>query len=111
MRGLEREILSIAQKWHIRFVGPNCISIINLENGLVLPFVPLDPTKIKAGSLSLVSQSGGIVTNSLKLLSCGNIGFNKLISIGNKLNYFAKPLPLVNRSEIQLDPLFSKYNR
>ena len=85
-RGLEREILSIAQKWHIRFVGPNCISIINLENGLVLPFVPLDPAKIKAGSLSLVSQSGGIVTNSLKLLSCENIGFNKLISIGNKLN-------------------------
>ena len=85
-RDLEKEILSIAQKWHIRFVGPNCISIINLENGLVLPFVPLDPKKIKAGPLSLVSQSGGIVTNSLKLFSCENIGFNKVISMGNKLN-------------------------
>jgi acyl-CoA synthetase (NDP forming) len=86
MRDLEREIVSIAQKWRIRFVGPNCISIINLENGLVLPFVPLDPGRIKAGSLSLVSQSGGIVTNSLKLFSCENIGFNKVISVGNKLN-------------------------
>lgn len=85
-RELEREILSIAQKWCIRFVGPNCISIVNLENGLVLPFVPLDPGKIKAGSLSLVSQSGGIVTNSLKLFSCENMGFNKVISMGNKLN-------------------------
>ena len=85
-RELEREILSIAQKWRIRFVGPNCISIVNLENGLVLPFVPLDPGKIRAGSLSLVSQSGGIVTNSLKLFSCENMGFNKVISMGNKLN-------------------------
>ena len=71
-RDLEREILAIARRWHIRFVGPNCISIINLENGLVLPFVPMDPRRIKAGSISLVSQSGGIVSNSLKLFSCEN---------------------------------------
>ena len=83
---MEREILAIARKWHIRFVGPNCISIINLENGLVLPFVPMDPRRIKAGSISLVSQSGEIVSNSLKLFSCENIGFNRLISMGNKLN-------------------------
>jgi acyl-CoA synthetase (NDP forming) len=85
-RVLETELLSIAEKWHIRFVGPNCISIINLENGLVLPFVPLDPAKIKAGTLTLVSQSGGIVTDSLKLFSGENLGFNKVISMGNKLD-------------------------
>jgi acyl-CoA synthetase (NDP forming) len=84
--GLEKEILAIARKWQIRFVGPNCIGIINLENGLVLPFAPLDHKIIKAGKLSLVSQSGGIVNNIIRLSSCENIGFNKLISMGNKLN-------------------------
>ena len=83
---LEKEILAIARKWRIRFAGPNCISIINLENGLVLPFAPLDPGRIKDGYISLVSQSGGIITTSLRLFSCENIGLNKLISMGNKLN-------------------------
>ncbi len=83
---LEKEILAIARKWQIRFVGPNCIGIINLENGLVVPFSPLDHKVIKAGNVSLVSQSGGIVNNIIRLFSCENIGFNKLISVGNKLN-------------------------
>ena len=83
---LEKEILAIARKWRIRFVGPNCIGIINLENGLVLPFAPLDHKIIKEGNVSLMSQSGGIVNNIIRLFSCENIGFNKLISMGNKLD-------------------------
>ncbi len=85
-RTLERDIISIARKNHIRLVGPNCISIINLENGLVLPFVPLDQEKIKAGTISFVAQSGGMVNYSIRLSSCENIGFTKLISMGNKLD-------------------------
>jgi acyl-CoA synthetase (NDP forming) len=85
-RRLERNILSIARKQHIRLVGPNCISIINLENGLVLPFVPLDKKRIKSGSISFVAQSGGIVNYSIRLSSCENIGFTKLVSMGNKLD-------------------------
>jgi acyl-CoA synthetase (NDP forming) len=83
---LERDLLAIAKKWQIRFVGPNCIGIINLENGLVLPFAPLDKKIIKKGNASLVSQSGGVVNNIIRLFSCENIGLNKLISMGNKLN-------------------------
>ncbi len=77
---LERDLLSIAQKWQIRLVGPNCIGIINLENGLVLPFTPLDHKIIKVGNVSLVSQSGGIDNNIIRLFSCENIGFNKFDS-------------------------------
>jgi len=83
---LEEKILDIAKKWRIRFVGPNCISIVNLENGLVLPFVPMEPGRIKTGPISFVAQSGGIVNYSLRLASCENLGFNKLISMGNKLD-------------------------
>ena len=85
-RRLEEEILAIAKKWRIRFVGPNCISIINLENGMVLPFVPLDPRGVKTGSISFVGQSGGIVNATLRLCCSENLGFNKLVSMGNKLD-------------------------
>jgi len=85
-RNLEREVLDAARRWDIRFVGPNCISILNLDNGLALPFVPLQPGDMKKGSLSIVAQSGGIVVEALRLLTIENIGFNKLISMGNKLD-------------------------
>ena len=85
-RRLEERVVAIARRWHIRFVGPNCISIINLENGMVLPFVPLDPEVVKTGSISFVGQSGGIVNSTLRLCSGENLGFNKLISMGNKLD-------------------------
>ena len=85
-RNLEGEVLDVARRWGIRFVGPNCISILNLDNGLALPFVPLQPGDMKKGSLSIAAQSGGIVIEALRLLTIENIGFNKLISMGNKLD-------------------------
>jgi acyl-CoA synthetase (NDP forming) len=85
-RRLDERIVEIAKKWHIRFVGPNCISIINLENGMVLPFVSLDPGAIGTGPISFIGQSGGIVNAILRLCSNENMGVNKLISMGNKLD-------------------------
>jgi acetate---CoA ligase (ADP-forming) len=83
-RALEKEILETARRWNMRFVGPNCISIINMENGLVLPFVPMNPRLMKKGEVSLIAQSGGIVVDSIRLTSAERIGINKLLSIGNK---------------------------
>lgn len=83
--GLEKEILAIAKKWGIKILGPNCIGTINLENGLVTPFVPFHKGFMKKGALSLISQSGGLLHDILLLLSCDNLGINKLVSAGNKL--------------------------
>lgn len=85
-RELEDRLRHVAQKWNIRFVGPNCISIVNLENGLVLPFVPFNPSGTKQGHVSLAAQSGGVVVDSVRIFSLENLGFNKLISMGNKLD-------------------------
>jgi len=82
---LEKEILNIANKWGIKILGPNCLGTINLENGLVLPFVRFHKSFMKKGSISLISQSGGLLHDILLLLSCDNLGVNKLISAGNKL--------------------------
>jgi acetyltransferase len=85
-RQLEEKLLETAGKWNIRFMGPNCIGTINLDNGLVLPFVPMYPDAMLKGPVSIISQSGGVVIDGIRLLTFENIGFNKSISIGNKLN-------------------------
>lgn len=83
---LEEELLSIARRSRIRFMGPNCIGTINLENGLVLPFFPIHPETVKRGPVSVISQSGGLVIDMIRLLMLENIGFHKALSIGNKLD-------------------------
>jgi acetate---CoA ligase (ADP-forming) len=85
-RKLEEKLLDIARRWNIRFMGPNCIGTINLDNGLILPFVPMYPHAMKKGHASLIAQSGGIVIDGIRLLTFEHIGFNKAVSIGNKLN-------------------------
>ena len=82
---LEKKILDIARQWNIKILGPNCLGTMNLENGLMLPFVSFHKSFMKKGSISLVSQSGGLLHDMLLLLSCDNLGVNKLISAGNKL--------------------------
>jgi acetyltransferase len=83
---LSRKLLDAARKWGIRFVGPNCISIINLENGMTLPFVLVDPAQTRKGSVSVAAQSGGVVVDTLRLLALEHLGFNKLVSMGNKMD-------------------------
>ena len=83
-RRLEEKLLEIARKWNIRFVGPNCISVINLENGVCLPFGPISPEIVRRGPASIIAQSGGVSLTYLGLLSKAGVGVNKVVSIGNK---------------------------
>jgi acetate---CoA ligase (ADP-forming) len=85
-RGLEAQVMSVAQRYGIRLVGPNCFGIINLEIGLILPFFILRPQYMRKGTASLISQSGGIVYDCSMLCSVENVGLSKLISMGNKLD-------------------------
>ena len=85
-QSLEKELLDIAARNEMRFVGPNCIGIVNLENGMALPFVPMDASKVKKGPVSVLAQSGGVVVDFTRLFELENIGFSKMVSMGNKLN-------------------------
>ena len=85
MRRLEDQIRAVRDRWGMKIIGPNCFGAINLETGLTLPFFILDPRYMKAGPVSLISQSGGILYDTCMLASSENVGLNKLVSIGNKL--------------------------
>ena len=84
-KGVEDEIRRVATLWGITCLGPNCIGVINVENGLVLPFVSFGPSEIVRGANSFVSQSGGLVHELMRRCLIENVGLSKLTSIGNKL--------------------------
>ncbi|MGB9024255.1 MAG: acetate--CoA ligase family protein [Candidatus Bathyarchaeia archaeon] len=83
-RRLEQRLLEIAREWDIRFVGPNCISVINLETGLCLPFGSMSTVTARLGPASVVSQSGGVSLTYVDRLCTAGVGVNKAVSIGNK---------------------------
>jgi acyl-CoA synthetase (NDP forming) len=83
-RDLEEEVSAVARRWGIRFIGPNCISVVNMENGLCLPFARLQAEAAKLGPVSVLAQSGGVSITYLILLSETGLGANKVVSMGNK---------------------------
>lgn len=95
--GQKREALlrDLTRRNGIRFVGPNCIGVLNTKSGLNTTFFPYLHA---AGPLGLASQSGTYVTQVLDLLSRWGIGLSKAISVGNSvsidladcLDYFAE---------------------
>ncbi len=83
-RVLEEQLKQVAARHKIRFVGPNCISVMNLETGVVLPFAPLSRADVRLGPASVVGQSGGVTVTYLLRLCNAGVGANKGVSIGNK---------------------------
>ena len=90
-RKLENKVIAIAEKYGIRFIGPNCIGVINMENGFSVPFPRLTPF-IKKGDVSIISQSGGVGLSIMNHMAAEGIGLNKFASAGNMLNIDAEDL-------------------
>ncbi len=82
----ESDLLNSAKRHRIRFIGPNCIGIINTGSGLCTPFNPINTKNFKKGPVSLIVQSGGVANQVAHSFSDEHIGFSKVISIGNKLD-------------------------
>ena len=86
-----KQIIAIAKKHKINFLGPNCFGIANINNNLDTTFAKQTPKK---GSIGFISQSGALWSYIADL----NIGFSKFISLGNPvglgftevLNYLSK---------------------
>jgi len=83
-RRLEEQLKEIARRWGIRFVGPNCISVVNLDARVCLPFAPIRPDTLRFGPVSVVAQSGGVSITYAGMFSAVGLGVNKVVSIGNK---------------------------
>ena len=84
-KGYEEEVLEIVSKEGVRLLGPNSVmGVINTENKLNTTF----PEEIspKPGSISVVSQSGGVGATLLERILSRDLGISKFIWLGNKLD-------------------------
>lgn len=78
---IEREVLQIARRGGIRFIGPNCLGYCNpYANFCTAPFLP----PIEIGRVALISQSGNSGQSILDYGLQMGVGFSKFISSGNE---------------------------
>lgn len=84
-KGLEKEneLLEIAAKYDMSFIGPNCLGVINTDplSRLNASFAREFPAE---GNIAFLSQSGALCTAVLDYALAKKIGFSKFISFGNK---------------------------
>lgn len=78
---LELELTRKAQQAGVRFIGPNCLGVINTHSKINASFAAGMPTK---GSIGFFSQSGALCLAVLDRALPDEIGFSKFISMGNK---------------------------
>jgi len=80
---LESRISDIARRYGMRFIGPNCVGIINTQ----LPMnITVASVQVPHGRLGIASQSGTYVTQTLEYLRKHGIAISKAISVGNGTN-------------------------
>ncbi|OPX95952.1 MAG: succinyl-CoA synthetase subunit alpha [Syntrophorhabdus sp. PtaU1.Bin002] len=84
-KALEHEIMRITRDAGITCLGPNCVGVINKENGLCTPFIPFTHDEMREGGNSFITQSGGLLHDIIHRCAADNLGLDKLVSIGNKL--------------------------
>jgi acetyltransferase len=82
---LGARLVAIAEKYGIRFIGPNCIGIMNAYNGLATPFTTMQNV-FRRGGVGIIAQSGGVALSFLNMFDGEQLGYSKFAAIGNKLS-------------------------
>ena len=85
---LEDEVVSIAEKYGIRVIGPNCVGVIDTQSHIDTFFLPEyrcgRPRPSNVANISLVSQSGAFAAAIADWTAELGIGISKIVSLGNK---------------------------
>lgn len=78
---MEEEIADLCRAHGVRWMGPNCLGLINTRNRMNASFASSTP---RPGNISVISQSGALCTAILDWAASRKMGLATLISIGNK---------------------------
>lgn len=82
---MQEEITQLANRAGIKVIGPNTFGMFNLHRKLNASFTP-DFSQMEPGSISLVSQSGGIAHLLGFLAQRERVGLGKVFGLGNRCN-------------------------
>ncbi len=78
-QAVERELIEKAQKGGLRVIGPNCLGTYSPRGGLTFP----DDAPREAGTIGLISQSGGLATNMIKRGQVKGLRYSGVVTVGN----------------------------
>ncbi|MBM4324736.1 MAG: hypothetical protein FJ115_14340 [Deltaproteobacteria bacterium] len=84
-KALQIEITDLANQFGIKIIGPNTFGITNLHLPLNASFTP-EFSFVPKGGVSFVSQSGGMSHLMAFLAMRSQVGFSKIIGLGNRCN-------------------------
>jgi len=85
----ENEIKSIAKKYDISILWPNCLGYIDVYNNLNLSFWS---KSVKAWNVAMISQSGAMAVAFTDWANMHEVGFSKIISMWNKCDVWENEL-------------------
>jgi acetate---CoA ligase (ADP-forming) len=82
-RAAERELVSMARRYGMRIVGPNCMGVVNTSPDISMnaTFSPIAPMR---GRIAFSSQSGGLGIAILSEAKRRGLGVSSFVSVGNK---------------------------
>src|SRR3954468_9082668 len=85
--GARRQQQLVEAAGGMRILGPNTIGLVNLTDNIVLSASgALEMDHFHAGSIGVVSQSGGILGALLSRAAARGIGLSKLVSTSNEVD-------------------------
>ncbi|MBP9714456.1 MAG: GNAT family N-acetyltransferase [Sterolibacterium sp.] len=76
---LERRMLEHARRHHLRVLGPNCLGYTRPAAGINLTYTH---SRIHAGSIGLISQSGALCAAVLDWAQANHVGFSSVVALG-----------------------------
>lgn len=83
---MQQELAAIANQYDIGVVGPNCQGMINIAGNVFAGFGSVYYSDYDAGSVSMVSQSGGFGCSVMNLAAKdGGLNFRQVVTTGNEL--------------------------
>jgi len=80
-REREEQLREVARRYGMRFIGPNCVGVIDT-------YVPIDTTFVRTmptqGVIGLVSHSGAVCGGTMDWAAAVGVGFSRIVSLGNQ---------------------------
>jgi acetyl coenzyme A synthetase (ADP forming)-like protein len=80
-RERETQLREIARQYGMRFIGPNCVGVVDT-------YAPIDTTFIRTmpvqGTIGFVSHSGAVCGGTMDWASAVGVGFSRILSLGNQ---------------------------
>src|SRR3990172_8534214 len=78
---VEKSLVTIARRYNMRMIGPNCVGTLDMYTGLNTTFIQGQPAR---GGIGFISQSGAVVGGVVETIREKYIGFSVIATLGNE---------------------------